>query len=110
MRSDGKLAGFVLVHDRSRLSGTNGIRDMAEFFILRKYRRRGVGEMAARAIFDRLPGSWEIRERPSNVDAVAFWRRVIERYTYGAFREETWNDGTWQGPVQFFHAPHPGPE
>lgn len=110
VRSGGKLAGFGLVHERSRLSGTNGIRDMAEFFILRRYRRRGIGEMAARAIFDRLPGSWEIRQRTSNVDAVAFWRRVIERYTHGAFREVTWHDVTWQGPVQFFRTPLAAPE
>lgn len=105
VRSHGKLAGFALVHERSRLSGTEGIRDMAEFFILRKHRRRGVGEMAARAIFDRFSGSWEIRQRSSNVDATKFWRRIIERYTNGAFREVTWNDGTWQGPVQFFRCP-----
>jgi predicted acetyltransferase len=105
VRSDGKLAGFALVHERSRLSGTSGIHDMAEFFILRNYRRRGVGERAAKAIFDRLPGSWEIRQRSSNVDAVAFWRRVIERYTHGAFREVTWHDEIWQGPVQFFTTP-----
>jgi len=43
VRAEGRLAGFVLVHDRSRLTGAAGIHDMAEFFVLRKYRRQGVG-------------------------------------------------------------------
>jgi predicted acetyltransferase len=104
VRVDGKLAGFVLVHARSRLSGEDGVHDMAEFFIMRKYRRQGVGERVARQIFDRFPGAWEVRERPSNTGAIAFWRRVIDRYTRGQFREVTWDDQIWQGPVQFFMA------
>jgi predicted acetyltransferase len=102
VRVDGKLAGFVLVHDRSRLSGAAGVHDMAEFSILRKYRRRGVGERVAMEIFDRFPGAWEIRQQPANTGATAFWRRVVDRYTRGQFREVVWNDDAWKGPVQLF--------
>jgi len=102
IRADGKLAGFALVHGRSRLTGADGIHDMAEFFVLRKYRRRGVGEQAARELFGRFPGPWEVRERSANLDAIAFWRRVIDRHTGGQFREVLWADDTWQGPVQLF--------
>jgi predicted acetyltransferase len=102
IRADGKLAGFALVHERSRLTGADGIRDMAEFFVMRKYRRQGVGEQAARALFGRFPGRWEVRERPGNFNAVAFWRRVIDRHTGGQFREVIWADDAWQGPVQLF--------
>jgi predicted acetyltransferase len=101
-RVAGKLAGFALVHDHSRLTGTDGVHDMAEFFVLRRYRRQGVGELAARELFGRFPGPWEVRERPANVGAIAFWRRVIDRYTGGQFRDATWADGAWQGPVQLF--------
>ena len=41
VRVDGKLAGFVLVHRRERLADDPGVTRMAEFFIMRKYRRRG---------------------------------------------------------------------
>jgi predicted acetyltransferase len=105
VRVDGRLAGFALARDRSRLSGTEGIHDMAEFFVLRKYRRQRVGDRAATAIFARLPGTWEIRQQRNNVGATAFWRRVIARHTQGNFREELWNDATWRGPVQFFTTP-----
>jgi predicted acetyltransferase len=101
-RVEGKLAGFALVHGRSRLTGADGINDMAEFFVLRKYRRQGVGEQAARELFGRFPGAWEVRERAANVNAIAFWRRVIDRHTGGQFREVSWTDDVWQGPVQFF--------
>jgi predicted acetyltransferase len=102
VRVEGKLAGFVLVHDRSRLSDADGVHDMAEFFVMRRYRRRGVGACAATEIFRRFPGTWEIRQRATNTAATAFWRRVVARYTGGAFREVTWNDEAWQGPVQLF--------
>jgi len=102
LRVDGKLAGFALVSERSRLTGTPGVRDMAEFFVMRKYRRQGVGLAAAHAAFDRFAGPWEIRQRDENVDATAFWRRVIARYTNGRFEERRWDDATWTGPVQIF--------
>jgi predicted acetyltransferase len=77
---------------------------MAEFFVLRRYRRQGVGERAARAAFGRFPGPWEVRERAGNDAAIAFWRRVIHRHTAGRFQEVTWAGDLWQGPVQSFVA------
>src|SRR3954463_15869930 len=47
IRVDGKLAGFALVSLRSRLTGATGVADMAEFFVMRRYRHRGVGLAAA---------------------------------------------------------------
>src|ERR1041385_8850978 len=42
IESDGKLAGFALVVARSRLTDTPGVHDVAEFFVARGHRRRGV--------------------------------------------------------------------
>lgn len=89
VRVDGKLAGFVLVHSRSRLSGQAGTYDMAEFFILRKYRRKGVGERAAVEAFRRFPGAWEVRELSTNHAAVAFWRRVVTDIPAVAFEKSS---------------------
>jgi predicted acetyltransferase len=104
LRVDGALAGFAMVAGRSRLTGQAGTHDMAEFFVMRRYRRRGVGLAAARAAFDRFPGPWEIRQRPDAAAATAFWRRAVAQYTAGAYREVAWNDDAWTGPVQFFTA------
>lgn len=102
VRVDGKVAGFALVSERSRLTGAAGVTDMAEFFVLRRYRRSGVGFAAACAAFDRFKGPWEVRQRRDNVDATAFWRRVIARHTHGKYDEDDRNDAVWNGPVQRF--------
>lgn len=104
IRVSGKLAGFALVHEGSRLSGDASVRDMSEFLVLRRYRRLGVGEKAARALFDRFRGSWEVRERRENDGGIAFWRCAIGRYTGGRFEETVYDDERWRGPVQRFDA------
>ena len=104
MRVDGKLAGFALHAGTSRLTGESGVHDVAEFFVLRRYRRAGVGEQGARWLFDRFGGRWEVRQKADNVHAIAFWRRVIDRYTGGRFTEEMLADDRWHGPVQRFDA------
>ncbi|NLR74298.1 GNAT family N-acetyltransferase [Leeia aquatica] len=58
---------------------------LSEFFILRHYRRCGVGRRAACALFDRLPGRWEMLQLPANTAATAFWKRVLTDYTGGQF-------------------------
>jgi predicted acetyltransferase len=104
IRVEEKLAGFALVLERSRLTGSSGVFDMAEFFVLRRYRRRGVGMAAACAAFDRFKGPWEVRQRDENGAATAFWRRAIGGYTQGHFEELRWNAAEWTGPVQRFTA------
>jgi len=99
IRVDGNLAGFALVQQRSRLTGDESVTDMAEFFVLRKYRRQRVGERAARWLFARFPGRWEIRQKPNNQDATTFWRRILTDYAY---EEELLDDERWHGPVQRF--------
>jgi len=102
VRVAGKIAGFALIANRSRLTGDDGVHDVAEFFVLQRYRRSGVGESAVRQLFDRYPGRWEVRQKTENARAIAFWRRVIDRYTSGRFEEETVDDERWRGPVQRF--------
>jgi predicted acetyltransferase len=102
LRVDGRLAGFALVSERSRLTGAPGVFDMAEFFVMRRFRRKGVGLAAASAAFDRFKGPWEIRQHDENTAATAFWRSAIDRYTGGSYREVRWDDRAWTGPVQMF--------
>jgi len=102
IRADGKLAGFALIHQRSRLSGDTSTWDLAEFFVMRKYRRQGIGSLIARRLLDIHRGKWEIRQRHDNTAATAFWRHVVDEFTDGKFEELTLNDDRWKGPVQFF--------
>jgi predicted acetyltransferase len=102
VRADGAYAGFALLQARSYLTGASGVHDMAEFFVLRRFRRHGIGAGVATRLFDRFPGPWEIRQRRENTMATAFWRRVLDHYTGGAFAEELLDDARWRGPVQRF--------
>lgn len=102
VRVDGKLAGFVLVARYNYLTGNKDCWVMAEFLILRKYRRQGIGEHVARQIFDQFPGPWQVSQTNENPVAIAFWRKVINRYTQGGFQEHLLNNQIWHGPVQAF--------
>jgi predicted acetyltransferase len=77
-RVGGAWAGLALVF-------TGEPRDMAEFFVMRKYRRHGVGGQAAASLFERFPGRWTVREQLANPAATAFWRRAI-RYRFDEYR------------------------
>ncbi len=77
---DGKLAGFALVKKGSTFSGNENAWDLAEFFVLRGYRRRGIGTVAANQLWRRLPGSWEVRVMQLNVAAQRFWKQVISEF------------------------------
>jgi predicted acetyltransferase len=90
IRVDGELAGFALVHSSDQ-EGPQ-VHHLAEFFVLRKFRRMGVGEAAARQLFDRMPGSWSVAQMARNVVAQHFWRMVIRRYTGGSFTERREDD------------------
>lgn len=89
VRMDGQLAGFALVSRGSHIGGDPQVWDMTEFFILRGYRRRGIGAAVAREIWRRLPGPWEVRVIESNQAAQAFWSAVIEAFTSARARETT---------------------
>jgi hypothetical protein len=43
-----------------------------------------------------------VRQVVKNTAATAFWRRVIDRYTSGAFEDFLSDDERWRGPVQRF--------
>ena len=93
IRADGQLAGFVLVRRATSALGDGDVFDMAEFFVMRKYRRRAVGSEAAHRTFDRFVGRWEVREMAANLPAQAFWRRVIAAHTAGRFEERRIDHG-----------------
>ena len=84
LRADGKIAGFALIRQMETAPLTF---DMGEFFILRRYRRLGVGRVAACALFDRFKARWDVRELVENLPAQSFWRRIIGDYTGGDFEE-----------------------
>lgn len=72
-----KLAGFALVKRGSEITGDECVWDMAEFFVVRRYRRHGLGTAAACQIWTRFNGRWEVRVMENNHVAYDFWARAI---------------------------------
>lgn len=75
--NEGTLVGFALVRRGSRVTDAREVMDVAEFFVVRGARARGVGQAAAHALFARLDAPWEVRVRESNPRAQTFWSRVV---------------------------------
>ncbi len=90
IRVSGRLAGFALVRERGDEDPV--LRDVGDFFILRRYRGQGVGRQAAFSLFDRFPGPWEVAQMQGNQPAILFWRKVIAAYTGGVYQEREWMD------------------
>jgi predicted acetyltransferase len=97
---DGHYAGLGLVDKQVKVPG--GDFWMDQFFVLKKYRRKGVAAQAAGAVFELHRGAWQVGQMPSNHAAQAFWRKAIAGYTYGKYTEHHITSGWWQGFVQCF--------
>lgn len=80
------LAGFVLVLHVLEGEGAPYYY-IAEFFVMKKYRRHGVGREVAFKVFSSYSGQWLITQVKKNMSAQKFWRRVISDYTKGQFEE-----------------------
>lgn len=104
---DGKLAGFVMVIDLPEVEGTETDFQLAEFFVMYKYRRSGVGRQAFFQTLDKHKGRWQLRRHPKNIGSVHFWDNVISEYTNGQYKlikshpKLDYADGTL-GDVFFF--------
>ncbi|TMV43392.1 GNAT family N-acetyltransferase [Paenibacillus mesophilus] len=96
VRAEEQLAGFVIV----KYMEEENLHYLNHFFILRKYRKQGIGRKVAEQVFDMFKGRWRVSEFDWNVSAQMFWRKVLERYTGGAFIETRRADN--KGPAQQF--------
>jgi predicted acetyltransferase len=94
IKLDEELVGFALIDGNPTRGGADF--RVGEFFVLRKFRRLGIGERIARELFDRFRGRWHIEQLLKNTPARQFWCKVVARYTDGNFVEST-VDSPW-GP------------
>lgn len=71
-----RLLGFAMVREHEV-----GRHSIAEFLVIPKYRRQGVGAQAARACFALHGGLWEVKPAYGSDSARLFWRRAIAQVT-----------------------------
>ena len=94
IKKDERYVGFVLV--RFIESGHRNYFSIAEFFIMKRYRRLGIGKAVAEQIFNLHKGQWEVHQRETNKPAQLFWRSVINKHTNGKYQERLENGRTIQ--------------
>ncbi len=88
IRCDGRVAGVALVRRGEPHT-------VAEFLVLPKYRRLGVGKAAAATVMRTWLGAWSTHQVLGNEAATAFWRRAIPF----PYTETTDESGTTQSFV-----------
>lgn len=89
IRLNNNIAGFALV--RTDMDPGNGetFMEMAEFFVLRLFRKQGVGNFAAIALWNQFPGPWHVSVLNSNKAAYPFWKNAIEQYVKDQYAEDS---------------------
>ena len=85
---DGELAGFFLTEPG--MAGELAVQEFSDFFILKKYRRRGVAlEVVRRVLLDSAQ-TWLVATFRDDAAACAFWRHAFARLPFA--RVEPYDD------------------
>ena len=87
IEKDGKHAGFVLV--KFTETTERNYFSIAEFFVMKKYRRTGIGSSVATQVFGLHKGQWQVHQEEANKPAQMFWAKVIDKYTKGKFTQSS---------------------
>ena len=87
---DGEIAGFSLLRcyplDKS-------LYDIGQFFVLRKFKNKGVGRKAFELSVSKFPGKWITRVLKENEHALKFWVTIIGEFTNDRYVKKIEIDG-----------------
>ena len=78
--SDDEIAGFALIIEHCPITGRRPCYFIAEFFVMRPYRRQGFGTGCALGLISEYPGLWHIGVIEKNDLAAKFWSRFFEPF------------------------------
>jgi len=82
------IIGFSLINKHLRFN-PDGFA-IADFFIRKKYQKKGHGRQLAEHVFSQFSGNWEVAVSLKNKSALAFWEQVVSSYTGGHYiKKET---------------------
>ncbi|MGE7979838.1 MULTISPECIES: GNAT family N-acetyltransferase [unclassified Psychrobacillus] len=93
IKVNSKYAGFALIRKITNDSSNDVYNSMAEFFVMKKYRKMGVGRIAAINLFGKYKEKWEVSVIKENKDAQIFWKKVICKYSNNNYIENKNEDG-----------------
>ncbi|OXL83988.1 hypothetical protein BCV73_13465 [Paenibacillus sp. SSG-1] len=63
------------------------------FFILKKYRRKGIGKLACSQFFELYPGRYAISQALTNIPAINFWKSVYLTNNFNVYEMPEIEDG-----------------
>lgn len=69
--------------------------EICDFYIVPCFRQNNVGKRFISHLFERLGGSWEIKQVSGADHAIHFWRKVVSDYTAGNYIEDIYEDHKW---------------
>lgn len=105
IRVGGELAGFAAVG----IDVTMREFYIQEFFILRKFRRQGIGKAVAYRLFDQFTGQWRVEFLVANTPALHFWQPAIQEYIGGEVLQTDEHASPW-GHMQTLRFTRPMPQ
>ena len=83
-QSSNKLLGFAMVNKHTEVVSDGWC--IAEFLIIPKYRRLGIGKKVAFSLFDKFNGNWEVSPSFGSEKAFVFWKKTISEYSKNNFK------------------------
>ena len=85
---DGALAGFFVTEPV--MAGAVPVQELSDFFILKKYRRRGLALEVLRRVLLGSDKTWLVAMFRADAAACAFWQQAFARLPFA--RVEPWHD------------------
>ena len=77
---EGEHIGFALIREELDPLTNEITHDLAEFFVMRKFRRKDIGTQAAHLLVNKLPGRWLLRVLANNNPALRFWQHALKKF------------------------------
>jgi predicted acetyltransferase len=86
IRKNGALAGFV-VTEPATLPGGERAEELADLFILKRYRRQGLALASVRELAQKFKGPWIVAVYHDDTRAAAFWRKAFASLALPSVRQ-----------------------
>lgn len=90
---DGNPIGFILLQSGPYSNQEYADYVLNSFFILKKYRRKGIRKLACSKFFEMYPGRYAISQALSNIPAIHFWKSVYETNSLNVYEKPEIEDG-----------------
>jgi len=82
---DGFIAGFLLL-ERSEIAGVDA-QEFADLFLLKKYRRQGIGRALVEQVILASQQPWVISFYPQDPLAVPFWQNMLRELPWRSVQQ-----------------------